>query len=138
MTTFFGGMPQYEASFPATDFDMSLMFECLSKSQIVAILGCLIKERKVLFLSSQVKKLTHIIQGFLTLLWPFNWVELKKCTQTHQEDKYPLSAPSSFLGGLPWLPGTLYYRISMGRSDCRWTTDRQRRGRSVLGSKGSF
>lgn len=74
MSMFFGLSPFSQAAFPSTDFEMSLLFSSLSVENVVKALECIMGESKVVFLSSRVKLLAHVIQAFLVLLWPFSWV----------------------------------------------------------------
>lgn len=74
VTYFFGLMPPFQATFPVVDFDMSLLFNSLSILHIISVFECILGESKIVFLSTKAKLLTHVIQAFLTLIWPFSWV----------------------------------------------------------------
>lgn len=71
---FFGLMPPHQATFPVVDFDISTLFYSLSIVNIISIFECILGESKIVFLSTKAKLLTHVIQSFLTLIWPFSWV----------------------------------------------------------------
>lgn len=71
---FFGLMSPHQAAFPIVDFDMSLLFYSLSVLNIISVFECILGESKIVFLSTKAKLLTHVIQAFLTLIWPFSWV----------------------------------------------------------------
>lgn len=129
-------MPPHEASFPSTDFDFSFAFECLSTSQIVELLGYLIRERKALFLSKHVKVLTNVIQTFLTLLWPFKWVRCHSSLILISVGSRSVSFPSKELERLPRMPNTLHYRLPMGLRQHPRPARRRWRRRSFLRYKG--
>ncbi|KAK2945609.1 putative Calmodulin-binding protein CRAG [Blattamonas nauphoetae] len=58
---------------PLLDFDLSLLFYCLSPANILTTLRGILFERHILFVSSRVGLLGIIPHLFLSLLHPFEW-----------------------------------------------------------------
>jgi hypothetical protein len=59
---------------PMADFSYRPLFASLSVGNIIAVLGCLLEERKVVVLSQHCSMLTPVTEALLSALFPFQWV----------------------------------------------------------------
>lgn len=58
---------------PAHDFSFGLLFRCLHPQRVVRALECLLMERKILLVASELTMLTLAAECLRSLLYPFSW-----------------------------------------------------------------
>ena len=69
---FFIGVERAPAYLPLIDVQLKLLFQCLCPRNILRILRAFMNDQKLLFLSEKVDDLVQIIEGFISLLYPFD------------------------------------------------------------------
>eukprot|EP00467_Chlorarachnion_reptans_P010992 CAMPEP_0114496288 /NCGR_PEP_ID=MMETSP0109-20121206/5687_1 /TAXON_ID=29199 /ORGANISM="Chlorarachnion reptans, Strain CCCM449" /LENGTH=2039 /DNA_ID=CAMNT_0001673545 /DNA_START=135 /DNA_END=6254 /DNA_ORIENTATION=+ len=60
-------------TFPMADYNMELVFKCLSVPNIIKVLSALFAERKVLLVSAHSTLLTPVSEALLSFMFPFQW-----------------------------------------------------------------
>ena len=81
------------------DCNIKPLFEYLSSSTIINVLNLLLTDQKVIFVGEEYSQITAIIDGFLFLLYPFEWpFTVIKCISLNMADL--LSSIHPFIVGI--------------------------------------
>ena len=59
---------------PHNDFSLKILFRSFDVDDIITIIGFILMERKMIFVSDDYRKMTPICESLLSLIFPFKWM----------------------------------------------------------------
>ncbi|MES1920860.1 hypothetical protein MHBO_002482 [Bonamia ostreae] len=80
-TISFSGLEQVFTRAPPNElnylhYDFLKLFNCLSVNNIIHCLSGILNEKRIIFLSNDISKLTCVTESYRTLIFPFNWMHI--------------------------------------------------------------